>query len=291
MKRRTILLIYLFTIISSLGAVSSLQIQSYTINANNGLPDNNVRCMAMDKKGFLWLGTPNGLYRFDGYFYTTFRHEGNEVAGLVNNHINALLMMDNGMLLIRQQEALYSLYDTEHESFVDISINGQQPLFGRFKALGDSLWLWNEGGAAVCYSWDSERQMQYRIANSANVPVSGTQSTGYMVAQQLKNNLQADNIILDNRGNPCVVLKDGTIWWIEKESGKRIRIKVYDERMSQRTDRRKYVVATTSDGSLTWVSTNGCGLTLYSHTSGKTYTITHETGYIATNFLVDMLMD
>jgi signal transduction histidine kinase/DNA-binding response OmpR family regulator/ligand-binding sensor domain-containing protein len=291
MKRRTILLICLFIIISTLGAVSSLQIQSYTINANNGLPDNNVRCMAMDKKGFLWLGTPNGLYRFDGYFYTTFRHEGNEVAGLVNNHINALLMMDNGMLLIRQQEALYSLYDTEHESFVDISINGQQPLFGRFKALGDSLWLWNEGGAAVCYSWDSERQMQYRIANSANVPVSGTQSTGYMVAQQLKNNLQADNIILDNRGNPCVVLKDGTIWWIEKESGKRIRIKVYDERMSQRTDRRKYVVATTSDGSLTWVSTNGCGLTLYSHTSGKTYTITHETGYIATNFLVDMLMD
>jgi len=290
MKKRTILLIYLFTIVSSAWATNSLQIQSYTINANNGLPDNNVRCMAMDKKGFFWLGTPNGLYRFDGYFYTTFRHEGDAVAGLVNNHINALMMMENGMLLIRQQEALYSLYDTEQEQFVDISINGQQPLFSHFKAQGDSLWLWNEGGAAVCYFWDSERQMQYMIANCMNVPLSG-QSTGYKIAQQLRNSWGADNIIFDNRGNPCVVLKDGTIWWVDKETGERVRIKVYDEAMSQRTDRRKYVVATTSDGTITWVSTNGCGLTLYSHKSGKTYAITHETGYIATNYLVDMLMD
>lgn len=291
MKKRTTLLICLLLATATLSAVPSLRIQSHHITIDNGLPDNNVRCMAMDQKGFLWIGTPNGLYRFDGYYYNTFRHDGNAPAGLVNNHINALLAMHNGMLLIRQQEALYSLYDTQLEQFVDITIGGQPPLFRHYKAQADSLWLWNDGGAAVCYTWDATRHTQYSVCNSADVPLSQSQSSGYRVAQRLSSTMQADNIIYDNRGNPCVVLKDGSIWWVDAQTGRRVRIKVYDEGMSQRTDRRKYVVATTHDGTLTWVSTNGCGLTLYSHTSGKAYNITHETGYIATNYLVDMLMD
>lgn len=291
MKKRTTLLICILFATATMYAVSSLRIQSHHITIDNGLPDNNVRCLTMDQKGYLWLGTPNGLYRFDGYYYNTFRHDGNAPAGLVNNHINALLAMHNGMLLIRQQEALYSLYDTQLEQFVDITIGGQPPLFRHYKAQADSLWLWNDGGAAVCYTWDATRHTQYSVCNSADVPLSQSQSSGYRVAQRLSSTMQADNIIYDNRGNPCVVLKDGSIWWVDAQTGRRVRIKVYDEGMSQRTDRRKYVVATTHDGTLTWVSTNGCGLTLYSHTSGKAYNITHETGYIATNYLVDMLMD
>jgi len=291
MKKRTTLLISILFLTATMYAVSSLRIQSLHITVDNGLPDNNVRCLAMDQKGYLWLGTPNGLYRFDGYYYTTFRHDDNVPLGLVNNHINALLAMHNGMLLIRQQEALYSLYDTQQEQFIDITIGGQPPLFRHYNAQADSLWLWNDDGAAVCYTWDQARHTQYTVCNSADVPLSRGESTGYRVAERLSSTLQADNIIYDNQGNPCVVLKDGTLWWIEGKTGKRVKIKVYDEAMSQRTDRRKYVVATTHDGTLTWVSTNGCGLTLYSHTSGKTYAITHETGYIATNYLVDMLMD
>lgn len=291
MIKRTILLIFTWCIIGNADAVLPLHLQSQHITSDNGLPDNNVRCMEMDKHGFLWLGTPNGLYRFDGYSYTTFRHDGTSAAGLVNNHINALLLLPNDMLLIRQQEAIYSLYDTERGQFVDMSVNGQQPVFTRYRAIGDSLWLWNVGGAAVCYSWDKEGSLQVRIANSANVPEVGTDTKGYAVAQQLKKSWNADNIIFDNRNNPCVVLKDGTLWWVDKNTGERIRLKVFDERMSQRTDRRKYVVATASDRSFICVSTNGCGLTVYSFVTGETYHITHETGYIATNYLVDMLMD
>lgn len=36
----------------------------------NGLPDDNVTCMLTDKQGFVWMGTFNGLSRFDGtHFY------------------------------------------------------------------------------------------------------------------------------------------------------------------------------------------------------------------------------
>lgn len=37
----------------------------------NGLPGNSVSSFAQDKYGFLWIGTGNGVFRYDGYHFTT----------------------------------------------------------------------------------------------------------------------------------------------------------------------------------------------------------------------------
>lgn len=49
-----------------------------------GLPNNNVTCLLQDKQGFLWVGTTNGLCRFDGTHFYTFPpgiFESNRIAG------------------------------------------------------------------------------------------------------------------------------------------------------------------------------------------------------------------
>ena len=38
-----------------------------------GLPHNAVTALAQTKDGYLWLGTSNGLARFDGVRFTSFR--------------------------------------------------------------------------------------------------------------------------------------------------------------------------------------------------------------------------
>ena len=35
------------------------------------LPDANVSALAEDRRGFLWIGTPTGLLRYDGYRFRT----------------------------------------------------------------------------------------------------------------------------------------------------------------------------------------------------------------------------
>ena len=50
-------------------AASSAAQENYTfthLNTDDGLSSNDVRCLYQDYKGFMWIGTANGLQRFDG---------------------------------------------------------------------------------------------------------------------------------------------------------------------------------------------------------------------------------
>jgi ligand-binding sensor domain-containing protein len=51
-------------IANSLHGQQSTNYQYYGVE--NGLPTNLIKCLIQDKKGFIWIGTPNGLVRFDG---------------------------------------------------------------------------------------------------------------------------------------------------------------------------------------------------------------------------------
>ena len=58
-----------------------------TITAEKGLPSNDVRCMIKDRDGFLWLGTSNGLCRFDGSEILVFQHNPIDNNSLCDNDI------------------------------------------------------------------------------------------------------------------------------------------------------------------------------------------------------------
>jgi len=48
------------------------QLMPYTqYTVKDGLPSSNIYCIAQDSVGFIWLGTDNGLCRFDGYEFET----------------------------------------------------------------------------------------------------------------------------------------------------------------------------------------------------------------------------
>lgn len=69
MKKNTTIFLLFFLYVTSLLA----QPVSFShLNTTNGLSDNLVRCAITDKNGFLWIGTANGLNRYDGHTVTTY---------------------------------------------------------------------------------------------------------------------------------------------------------------------------------------------------------------------------
>ena len=88
-----LLLILCFTLQVVVSATA--HIRNYGIN--EGMPDNTANCLMQDKRGFVWIGTSNGLVRFDGMFFSVFRHDNLDAFSLSNNNIRCLLPVEEGM--------------------------------------------------------------------------------------------------------------------------------------------------------------------------------------------------
>ncbi|GAB3999926.1 hypothetical protein GCM10028807_51540 [Spirosoma daeguense] len=89
-----------------LGLSSSLQAQKpslfqyefYHIQQQDGLSFNYVNCLFKDRDGFLWIGTNNGLNRFDGQHFTIFKHNPANSSSLVNNTVQDICQDKAGHL-------------------------------------------------------------------------------------------------------------------------------------------------------------------------------------------------
>ena len=81
-----------------------------------GLPLNSVTCILQTKDGYLWIGTPNGLARFDGVRFTTFRVA--DGVGLKSNRILCLFEDAKKILWIGTDEGgLASFYNGQFTTF------------------------------------------------------------------------------------------------------------------------------------------------------------------------------
>jgi ligand-binding sensor domain-containing protein len=89
-------------------------------NTQNGLSNNNVTCLAKDKKGFLWVGTNNGLNRFDGSAFDNFFYNPNDSTTIQNNQIQDILVTKNNDLWVSTINGI-SLFDEISQSFKNYS--------------------------------------------------------------------------------------------------------------------------------------------------------------------------
>ena len=87
------------------------------ISLEQGLSQSVVTAMAQDRTGFLWLGTQDGLNRYDGYTFRVFRNEPGNATSLGNNYITALAVDGAGDLWIGTNGGGLDRFDPGTETF------------------------------------------------------------------------------------------------------------------------------------------------------------------------------
>jgi ligand-binding sensor domain-containing protein/signal transduction histidine kinase/DNA-binding response OmpR family regulator len=87
---------------------------TYTIN--EGLPSRNTTTAIKDKYGFMWVGTQNGLCKFDGYNFKTFQNNQLDSNSISNNFVNAIVTDKQGRLWVGTMDGL-NLFDPLTEKF------------------------------------------------------------------------------------------------------------------------------------------------------------------------------
>src|SRR3954447_14695208 len=89
---------------SALDPRKSLTQYSRTLwTQERGLPQDTIRAITQSKDGYLWLGTDEGLARFDGYEFVVFSKSNGD---LPDNSITALAAANDGSLWIGTQNGL-----------------------------------------------------------------------------------------------------------------------------------------------------------------------------------------
>lgn len=98
---------------------------------SDGLSQDSPWAMTLDAQGFLWLGTEDGLSRFDGRDFRVFRRTDNGKNGLADNFVTALLA---------DQDALY--IGTRAGSLQRLNLRTEQ-----FESLPDAIGASLQGNA------------------------------------------------------------------------------------------------------------------------------------------------
>jgi len=95
----------------------SQNIQFERIPNELGLSQNFISALCLDREGFLWVGTKDGLNRFDGYRFMAFQHDPFDSTSISGNYIKTIIEDRQGRLWIGATNGL-NLFDRESETFL-----------------------------------------------------------------------------------------------------------------------------------------------------------------------------
>lgn len=85
---------------------------------NSGLSGSNVLCILQDNPGFMWFGTGDGLYKYDGYSYTVYKYNKKDPNSISNNFIPSIARSKNGDLWIATAGGGVCRYDRRKDIFI-----------------------------------------------------------------------------------------------------------------------------------------------------------------------------
>ena len=109
-----LLLIFIFTT-GKIQAQAELSFDIFTLE--DGLPNNQIQCVYQDHKGWIWIGTSQGLSRFSGYNFTNFLPDSEDSCSLSGHLIRVIKEDAKGNLLVGTENGGLNIFDREKEIF------------------------------------------------------------------------------------------------------------------------------------------------------------------------------
>lgn len=114
------------------------------ISLEEGLSQSSVNVILQDRKGFLWIGTDDGLNRYDGYGFKVYKPETNDPLSLSDRSITAIVEDSQGFLWVATRLGGLNRYDPISGQFTHYlhDKNNNQSIASNYVT---ALWLDQKG--------------------------------------------------------------------------------------------------------------------------------------------------
>ncbi len=129
-------LILLFFFIPRINYGQTYESQIVKIKDEQGASPSATFAIIEDSLGFIWFGTVDGLYRYDGYNFKVFRNDQNNPNTISNNTVRSLAVDHKGKLWIATQGGGLDCFDILSETFTHYNHSGQH----ENEISGNSIW-------------------------------------------------------------------------------------------------------------------------------------------------------
>ena len=171
-----------------------------TLDAQDGLTSSQVNCILKDSRGFMWFGTPAGLYRYDGYTFKNFQCNSQDGSSLPDSYINSIQEALDGTLWI-ETNAGYCIYHPQTETFErDIRQTFGKMNIERVPSIifidrHKNLWGSIPNKGVVCYNMQQQMLFEFGYTDDAHGVPQGNICS-----------------ISDCRDGALIVYEDGRVW-------------------------------------------------------------------------------
>jgi len=91
-----------------------------SLTVNDGLTQHDVSCFLQDSFGFIWIGTYDGLNRYDGFNVLNFSHKTNDDESLSSNRILCLFEDSKKRIWIGTDGSGVNYYSLVNEKFIRV---------------------------------------------------------------------------------------------------------------------------------------------------------------------------
>lgn len=140
------------------------------INYDESFSQSMISSIHQTKKGFIWIGTANGLINYDGYNFSRYILNKDDQKSISNNHINAVLEDNEKKLWIGTNNGL-NLFNEKEDNFIRIDIppikGGRNYISSIVQDADNRIWIGTFGGVKRL---DKEKYLLKEVSNAPNSP-------------------------------------------------------------------------------------------------------------------------
>ena len=111
-------LFLLLTIAINIAAQPICQVKHFSVS--DGLAQGNVMSILQDQKGLVWFSTWNGLNKFDGYTFKTYKTSQESKYAFGSNRMGTISESKYGDIWCPTYDGQACLFDVETEKFIDV---------------------------------------------------------------------------------------------------------------------------------------------------------------------------
>ncbi|MEO5572634.1 MAG: two-component regulator propeller domain-containing protein [Bacteroidia bacterium] len=285
---------------------SSLYFRHLTIQ--QGISQNTITCILQDNYGFLWLGTEDGLNRYNGYDVDVYKHDPSDTRTISQSNIRCIFEDNYDVLWIGTDDGLNS-YERNSEKFIHYVNDPKNPNSVSSNAISaitrdksGILWVGTTNGLnsfdSKSNKWTVYRQNENNPASLSNNNIScmavdkddklwiGTRGGGlnrFDISSKkcivYKNDPVDERSISENTITAIFPDRSGTIWIgtvneglnkFDKASGTFIHYKNDPADEESISQNSVFSLCEDTQG-LLWVGTLGGGLNTFNKATGKFY--------------------